>query len=110
MPCVCDEDLGALYYKKLVNYLFRKSKQVVDDFERQHLISIHLQITERQLQQLKEADSVRDIDSIVSTVIANSKNDFLQEAKEKLWSWFDQLHYLYLCILNSQPVSAMRSS
>lgn len=102
--CVCEEDLGTIYYKKLVNYLFRQSKQIVDDFDRKHLISVHLQITEDQLRQLKAAESVREIDAIVFTVIANSKNDFLQEAKEKLWSWFDQLHYLYLRIINSQSV------
>lgn len=106
--CQCDEDQGAIYYKKLVYYLFRKSKPIADDFEGKHLISIHLQITKEDMRALRETDNVRDIDAIVSAVIENSKGGLVMEAKEVLLSWYDQMHYAYLRVLNSQMVSLIR--
>lgn len=102
--CDCVEDLGSIYYKKLVNYLFRKSRQIVDDFDGKHLINIHLQITEEQIKALRGTDNVRDMDAIVSAVIENSRQGIMMETKEKLLSWYDQLHYFYLRVINSQTV------
>lgn len=102
--CDCGEDLGSIYYKKLVNYLFRKSRQIVDDFDGKHLINIHLQITDEQMKALRNTDNVRDIDAIVSAVIENSRQGIMMETKETLLSWYDQLHYFYLRVINSQTV------
>lgn len=102
--CDCNEDLGSIYYKTLVNYLFRKSRPIVDDFDGNHLISIHLQITKEQLQELRRSENVRDIDAIVSSVLESSRGGLVVEAKEVLLSWYDRINYAYLSVINSQTV------
>lgn len=105
--CNCDEDLGSIYYLKLVNYLFRKSQPIMDDFDGKHLISIHLQITAEHMQALRDTENVRDIDAIVSSVIENSRGGIVMEAKEVLLSWYDRIHYAYLRVINSQTVGQL---
>lgn len=104
VQCDCNKDLASDLYIKLVRTLLRKSKPIVDDFDRKLLINIHLQITDEQLAIVRETDDVRTIDGIISEVIEKSKDGLIVEVREKLFSWFDKLQYHYLTVLNSREV------
>lgn len=103
----CDGEIATTYYNKLVKYLFRRSKRMVEDFDGKHLVNIHLQISEEHLKALYATDDVRTLDAIVSTVIEDSQDGAFVEVKEILLSWYDRLQYAYLYVINSQAVTTI---
>lgn len=101
-----DAQLGVTFYKKLVNFLFKRKQHLVNEFDQnQHLIKIHLQITTEQLEKLAATENIREMDAIVWDVIELSRDGFIVEAKELIFTWLDYLHNLYLWIINSSSVS-----
>lgn len=64
-----DHKLGVMFYKKLVNFIFQKTKMIENDFDSSYLLKFHFQVSKDQWRRLQTSKSVRDIDAIVSDVM-----------------------------------------
>ncbi|XP_055680039.1 uncharacterized protein LOC129788069 [Lutzomyia longipalpis] len=73
---------GQHFYRKLVNFLFDTSKLRPNGDGDTLTRTLHLHITPKLLERLQEAETARDIDSVVFEVIEMSREGRLEQVKE----------------------------
>ncbi|XP_059610058.1 uncharacterized protein LOC132257238 [Phlebotomus argentipes] len=100
----CPVDESLVFYRRLVNFLFDTSKLRKSPDGDQMFRSLHLLVTPKILEKLKEARTARDLDSVVFEVIELSRDGKLQQAKEIVMSYVEIFTFYLNEIYNSDTL------
>lgn len=106
----CPRDEAHLFYTKLVNFLFDRSKLRENPDGDRLTRTLYLHLTPDLLQRLKEAKTAREIDSVVFEVIEMSREGKIEQVKEIVISVADVITFYLKEIHNSDTVSSSRIS
>uniref|UniRef100_A0A1B0EZ69 Uncharacterized protein n=1 Tax=Phlebotomus papatasi TaxID=29031 RepID=A0A1B0EZ69_PHLPP len=100
----CPRDEAHLFYTKLVNFLFDRSKLRENPDGDKLTRTLHLHLTPDLLQRLKEAKTAREIDSVVFEVIEMSREGKIEQVKEIVISVADVITFYLKEIQNSDTL------
>ncbi|GAB0088378.1 hypothetical protein DMENIID0001_027830 [Sergentomyia squamirostris] len=96
----CPRDETYIFYKKLVNFLFDSRRLNTNGESHKITRILRLEMTPELLEKLREAQSARDIDSIIFEIVEMSRESRIQEMREIVFSIADTLS-MYISEVNA---------